>query len=207
MLADRVGQPFNAPLQDQLRVIINYKRADWFQKVLDKHPEQRKYFTKDFSAELMETDKAECPIEVGCDILKTVDIIPLPIRTSDTLFDFVGSVDKSMSYRYMTPDQFVYASKYNKYTSRNPSYYYSNNRIYIYNDLDENYISIRGVFSDPRVLQPFKCAGTPCYTDDDQFEIPEDIINIIIQDVLKNELRTLFPQVGESEITNRPDNG
>ena len=81
LLADRVGQPFNIPLQEELKVILNYKRADWLQKVIDKHPEQRKYFLKDFSAELERVDKAECPVEVDCTVLRTVEEIPLPIRT------------------------------------------------------------------------------------------------------------------------------
>jgi hypothetical protein len=39
-----VGKPFSIPLQNQLKTVYNYKRADWMQKILDKHPEQRKYF-------------------------------------------------------------------------------------------------------------------------------------------------------------------
>ena len=83
MLADRVGQPFNIPLQEQLKVILNYKRADWFQKVLDKHPEQRRYFLKDFSAQLQQVDKSECPVDLDCQVLRTVHSVPQPIRTED----------------------------------------------------------------------------------------------------------------------------
>src|SRR6478735_5643072 len=98
MLADRVGQPFNIPLQEELKLIVNYKRADWIQKIVDKHPEQRKYFLKDFSIELESVDKAQCPVDVDCDVLRTTQKIPLPVRTSYGLFDYVGDPDKSDSY-------------------------------------------------------------------------------------------------------------
>jgi hypothetical protein len=201
MLADRVGQPFNVPLQEQLKVILNYKRADWFQKILDRHPEQRRYFIKDFSVELEMVDKSECPVDIDCQVLRSIYPVPQPIRTEETFYDFVGSVDKNEAYRYMTPDQTVFAIRYNKYTGKLPTYFYANGHIYIYNDPDTEWINVRGVFSDPRSLHDFTCEGHACYTDDDDFEMPEDIINTMIQDTLKNELRQILPEQGESEIT------
>lgn len=202
MLSARVGQPFSIPLQEQLKLILNYKRADYFQKVIDKHPEQRKFFLKDFSAELERVDKAECPVEVGCDMLKTVHPVPQPVRSTHTMFDYIGDPDKGDAYRYMTPDQAVISTKYNKYTGTRPTYFYVNGYIYIYNDLNLEYINIRGIFADPKQLHDFKCNGVACYTDDDQYNIPEDVINLIIIDTLKNELRTLIlTQEGEVEVT------
>lgn len=203
MLADRVGQPFNVPLIKELKVILNYKRADYFQQILDKHPEQRKYFLKDFTVELEETDKAEC-ITSGCTIRKSILKVPLPVRTKDTLFDYVGDADKQSSYRYMTPDQSLLSSSTARYTATRPSYYYANGYIYIYNDDDIEYINVRGVFSDPSQLSSFKCGTTPCYTDNDSFEMPEDIVNTMVQDVLKNELRNLMHELGEVEVTTQP---
>lgn len=200
MLADRVGQPFNIPLQEELKLIINYKRADWFQKILDKHPEQRKFFLKSFSVELEEVDKSECPVDIDCKVMRSVLPVPLPVRTSYTLFDFVGSADQTEGYRYSTPDQVVF-QKYSKYTSRRPAYFYANGHLMIYNDMDTQWVNVKGVFSDPRSLHDFTCNGNQCYTDDDQFEIPDDIINTMIQDVLKNELRRLTQEQGESETT------
>jgi len=199
LLADRVGQPFNIPLQEELKVILNYKRADWLQKVIDKHPEQRKYFLKDFSAALERVDKAECPVEVACTVLRTVEEIPLPIRTSYGLFDYVGDPDKLDSYTYTTPEQLYWIIKFgSKWTPDRPKYFYVNKRIYVYNEDDLEYLGVRGIWPDARQLSPFKCSGVACYTDDDQWEIPDDIINTIMQDVLKNELKVLMTkEIGE----------
>jgi len=201
MLADRVGQPFSIPLQEQLKVILNYKRADWFQKVLDKHPEQRKYYFKDFTAELQRVDKAECPIDVDCTVLRTVYQVPVPVRTELTLFDYVGDPDKLDGYGYATPEQIQFLKMYNKYTADRPRYFYINGYIYIYNEAELDYINVRGVWSDPRQLSAFKCDDVACYTDDDQYNIPEDVINLMIQDVLKGELKLLMaPEQGEVTV-------
>lgn len=199
MIADRVGQPFNIPLQRQLKVIANYKRAEYFHKILDKRPEQRKYFLKEFTVELETVDKAECVVS-GCTTKKSLLEVPLPVRTSSQLFDYVGDANKEDAYRYMTPDQ-VKISLSNIYTSRRPSYYYSNSYLYIYNDNDISYVNVRGVFTDPKELEPFKCGSDPCYTDDDTFDISEDVVNTMVQDILKNELRNVFPEKGEVEIS------
>ena len=204
MLADRVGQPFSVPLQEELKVILNYKRADWVQKIVDKHPEQRKFYLKDITVELEAVSQAECPIDTDCQVYRTTQKIPVPIRTSLTLFDAVGDVDKSDTYAYASPEQIPWLAKYSRYTANRPKYFYINGYVYIYNEMDLEYVNIRGLWPDQRELNPFKCmvAGkeAPCYTDDDQWDIPDDIINTVIQDVLKNELRAVAPEVGEVTI-------
>lgn len=210
MLADRVGQPFSVPLQEELKVILNYKRADWVQKIVDKHPEQRKFYLKDISAELERVDRAACPVDIGCDVLKTVQKIPVPTRTSTTLFDYVGDPDKMDAYSYATPEQIYWLINFSKYTKERPRYFYINGYVYIYNEVDLDYINIRGLWPDQRQLDPFKCMEegeeVPCYTDDDQWDIPDDIINTLIQDVLKNELRLIAPELGEVTVDNKEQN-
>lgn len=197
MLSDRVGQPFNVPLQEELKVVINYKRADWFQKVIAAHPEQRKFYLKDISVELESVDRAECPVNVDCTVLRTVKKIPVPLRSSYDLFDYVGDPDKFDGYSYATPDQVYWLAKHSKYTASRPRYFYVNGYVYIYNEPDLGYVNIRGIWPDQRELNDFKCDNVPCYTDDDQYDIPDDIINTMMQDVLKNELRVFFPERAE----------
>jgi hypothetical protein len=193
ILASRVGQPFNADLMEEMKVVLNYKRADFFKKTLEQHPEQRRYFYRDFSAELQTVDKAECPVDVDCDVLKTIYPVPTPLRTSLTLFDYVGAADKSDPYGYATPEDNALYAKYNKYTGDRPKYFYVNGYIYVYNVDNIDYINIRGIFPDPRQLSRFKCTTTPCYTDDDQYDIPYDLINAMMADTLRTELRSFAP--------------
>lgn len=200
LLSDRVGQPFNVPLQEELKVIINYKRADWFQKVLAAHPGQRSLYLKDIGDELISIDRAECPIQTDCTVLRTSKKIPIPLRIDDKPFDYVGDPDKFDGYGYATPDQVYWLQKYNKYTGSRPKYFYINGYVYIYNEPDLGSLNIRAVWPDQRQLNPFKCNNVPCYTDDDQYDIPDDIINTMMQDVLKNEMRMFFPELAEVTV-------
>lgn len=197
MLADRVGKPFDVPLQEQLKVILNYKRADWTQKIIDKHPEQRKFYYRTIKDSLVRVSRDECPVELeDCTVLRTEHQIPIPIRSSELLFDYVGDPDMTDGYVYSQSDQMYWMLKYSKYTSKRPRWFYTNGYIYVYNEDGLMELGIRGVWADQRQLSTFQCAQsastTPCYTDNDQWEAPDDIINTIIQDVLKNELRQLF---------------
>jgi len=202
LLSSMAGQPFSIPLQEQFKVICNYKRADWIQKVIEKYPEQRRYFLKDVSVELQEVDETECPVEADCTVLRTVQKIPKPVRSTYALFDYVGDVDKTDGYRYVTPEQLMYIIKYSKYTKDRPAYFYVNGYVFIYNEPDLEYINIRGLWPDQRELHELKCGDEVCYTDDDQYDIPDDILNTMIQDILKNELRLLLsPEEGEVTVT------
>lgn len=200
ILAARVGQQWNADLMEEMKVVLNYKRADFFKKLLEQHPEQRRYFYRDFSAQLRVVDKAECPVDVDCEILRTVHTIPRPIRSSITLFDYVGSPDKQNPFGYATPEDAQLYNKYNKYTADSPKYFYVNGYVYVYNTDDLTYVNIRGVFPDARSLKDFKCSGVPCYSDDDQYDIPDDLINSMIRDTLQIELRAQAPKEGEVDL-------
>jgi hypothetical protein len=177
-----------------MKLVLNYKRASFFKRLLDQHPEQRRFFFKDFTVEFEETDEAECPVVSGCTVKRSTLPVPLPIRSDIGMFDFVGSADKSQPYGYATPEQLSLFTKYNKYTASAPKYYYTNGYLYIYNADDVTELTVRGIYPDPRQLHDFQCNGEPCYTDDDPYEIPHDLINDMIRDVLQTELRNLFPQ-------------
>ncbi len=186
------GQPFSTPVQEKLKVVWNYKRADWLQKIVDKHPEQRKYFVKTITDSLIDVDEADCPVNIGCTLKRTTKKIPTPVRTTEALFDYVGDPDKSDGYTYTTPEQLYYILKYgSKYTKDRPKYFYSDGYIFIYNENSLENLGIRGIWTDQRQLNIFKCANELCYTDDDQYDIPEDIINVAMQDILKNELKVI----------------
>jgi len=204
LLTAMVGKPFSVPFQEQLKTVFNYKRADWMQKVIAAHPNQRKYFLKHIAIDLVEVDEAECPVNIGCKVLRTSKPIPLPLRTDEYFFDYVGDPDKMSAYTYVLPDQLWVINHYSRYTKHRARYVYINGYIYIYNADEQEFIDIGGVWPDQRQLNDFKCDNVPCYTDEDQYEIPDDIINTMVQDVFKNELRIMTGQVGEVTIDQQP---
>lgn len=200
-LSSRVGKPFSIPLQEELKRIINYKRMNYMQQFIQTHPEQRHFFTQQFVAtvEKVNTENDICGLTTStkCPILRTVEIVPQPLRNSHTLFDYVGYADFSKNFNITRPEFLTYTA-HDKFTSKNTKYYYVNNRVYVYNDLHLNYIGIRGIFEDPQSVN--SCSTEVCYTDDSPFPAPQDIINAIIRDILQVELRKEFPEVAEVEV-------
>jgi len=206
LLAARVGQPFNVPLQEQIKVMVNYKRINYTQQFLTTHPEQRKFFQQSFTVDLEKVSKGDCKNipELECsEILKSACKIPAPIRSSTTLFDFVGASDWAVGFGEITPEFNTY-TKYNKYTSGLPKWVYMNEYLYIFNTLELKKVSIRGVFNNPFDVN--SCCPTKsnsCFNDDSPYPVSEDILNAIMRDVLNIELRNMFPQPG---IVNVPEN-
>ena len=198
ILASRVGKPFSIPLQEELKKIINYKRANYFQQIIEKNPGQRIFFTQQFVTKLEkvnnENDICGFTTSTKCPLLRTECEIPKPLRNSFTLFDFVGYANFTEGFALTNPE-FLSTIKYNKYTGKTEKYYYINNRIYVYNNLSIRYVGVRGIFEDPNQVN--SCCEDPCYNDDMPFPAPQDIINAIIRDTLQVELRQEFPELGE----------
>lgn len=200
-LAILTGKSFDIPVQEHLKHIVSYKMADWFQAVVQKNPDQRKYYLKEISVPLERVDRALCPITTNCTVLRTTLQIPIPARTSYTLFDYVGGPSRDDGYAYVAPDQLYWIINYgSKYSKDRPKYFYVNKYIYLYNEESLEELNIRGLWFDQRQLNVFKCNDQPCYQDTDQFDIPDDIVNTMIQDVLKNELKFMLG-LDETEVT------
>lgn len=121
----------------------------------------------------------------------------------------VGDPDKTDGYTYTTPDQLVWILNYgSKYTEDRPKYFYANGYVYVYTNDNMESLAIGGIWPDQQQLKDFKCDDVPCYTDDDQYDIPDDLVNIMVQDVLRNELRILLaPEQGEVAVDIKPGQG
>lgn len=207
ILSDRVGKPFNVPLQRELKEIIKYKRVNYMQQFLEKHPEQRRFFTQEFVAKLekVPANRAICGLSSSskdCPIMATVCEIPQPIRNTMTLFDYVGEPSFMHAYGEAKPE-YLKLNSYNKYTSRAPKWFYSDNKIVVYKDLTTKYVAVRGVFEYPEDINACLCDGKPCFDDDSPFPAPGDLINAIMRDILNVELRNMFPNFGEVVIDDK----
>lgn len=206
VLASRSGQKFSGPLLDELKAIVNYKRANYTQQFLEKHPDQRRFFQQSFTIDLEKIPPGDCEIpKVTCDLLRSTCKIPVPVRSSYTLFDFVGTSDWTVSYGETRPE-FNNFNSFNKYTSRKPKWAFINDRIYLFNDLAIKKLGVRGVFPEPASVNSC-CTGTnpKCYSDDERYPIAEDILNSIIRDILNVEFRRIFPQPGVVSVAETKD--
>ncbi len=198
VLSDRVGQPFNVPLQDELKIIINYKRTNFTQQFLEKNPDQRRFFQQSFVTDMKAVPKGDCAEIPGmsCDILKSTCKIPNPLRATYAIFDFVGASDWSIAFGEAKPEYNNYFNEYNPYTKGKVKWFYQNDYLYLFNDLNIKKVAVRGVFADPQSVNACCGSNGPCLTDDTPYPMSADILNYIIKDTLAVELRAMFPQPG-----------
>ena len=196
-LSARVGKPFDVDLQEELVHIIGYKRANYTQQFIEKHPSQRKLFLQKLTIELEKAPKDDCEPVEGCKIMRTKCTVPIPIRNSSVIFDFVGDSNFMNGYGYQEPD-FIQGISYNRFTGRKPKWYYMNNRIYIYNTTTIDRIGVRGVFQNPSDVNACACDDKDCLKDTDEYPIALDLLNSIVRDTLQVELNR--PMLPEEEV-------
>jgi len=206
VLSDRVGQPFNIPLQEELKVILNYKRENYTQQFLEKHPEQRSFFQQSVEAPLIPVEQPECDVPKGCIALRTKCEVPSPIRVSQLTFDFVGSPDFREGYSEMAPE-YIKFNAANRFTSKRPKWFYSDKYVWVYNTRLLNRIGLRSVFRSPEDVNRCLCdnSAAVCYDDDQPWPVAGDLINAIMRDVLNVELRNMFPQPGIVKVDEKED--
>ncbi len=198
-LAARVDKPFDIPLQEELKHIIDYKRANYTQQFLEKHTDQRQFFLQKVTLELEKAPTDDCQPIKGCVIMRTKCEVPTPIRNSHTLFDFVGETNFMTGYARQEPG-FIQDLKYNRFTKVKPRWYYMNNRIYVYNTTTIHRIGLIGIFENPFTVNSCTCDDSQCLTDTDEYPIALDLLNSIVRDTLNVELRQFLLPPNEVEV-------
>lgn len=205
ILSDRVGQPFNINLQNELKDIVTYKRANYTQQILSKDPTQRAQFTQAFTAEMEEVKETDCKVSLECPWYRTVCELPQPLRVSGVIWDYVGAADFTYGYSYLAPE-FIRFHTSSRYTGSKPKWFWQNNRIIVTNTTGIKVIGIRGIPADPRKMGTCLCQDTgQCFDDDSPFPMIDDILNAIVRDTLNVELRNVFPQPATVVVDTKED--
>jgi hypothetical protein len=65
-------------------------------------------------------------------------------------------------------------------------------------------INARVIAEDPEDVKRFSCDGIACYTDDNQYPLPGDMIDLITKDILGTELKALI-SLGQDLENNAKD--
>jgi hypothetical protein len=146
-----------------------------------------------------EVDVVECPCapRSGCTFRIAEFDIPTPIGK---LFN-VNSIDGSINYSYVEWDRFKYKINGRRSSSRGRGYYTSKNtkngvRLYLYNDVHKEYISVTSIFADPiKIYQYPNCDGTKIKCADPleyPFPMDPDLLGMVYE-MAAQFLRPLAP--------------
>lgn len=152
---------------------------------------------------MVRVDKGEggIPATIDKQIWKSELPIPIPVRfknASLSPFTFVGSPDRHTAFTYIQPEAVNYIHT-GRYTKDDTRYTYRDGHLYVY-DIAKK-VFVRGVFEDPRDVEAFNgCVGSTPYTDDNEFPVPEDMINLIKQQIYGRVTSTRPEDASEIKI-------
>ncbi len=200
-IAGRLNKPFDEVLKDSIKFSIKTYRALIVRRDFERNP-LSKEFLQSMTVDVVKVDKADtCVINVGCPVLRTKNKIPKPVRlNSDTVFKFVGSVDRSLSFTYTELEELPYTFE-NTFTSKILRFNWTNGYLYIFNRNKIKFLTIEAIFADPTLVMD-DCSDTECFTDDSEFPLGDDMIQMIITGMLagNSEYKLLKPDDQEVKI-------
>ena len=201
-IAARLDKPNDFVLIQQLEYSIKIWRALLIRRDAEVNQESSLYL-QGMEFDLIKVDQLDpCSAVVGCPVLRSKNRIPKPVRLKDgRLFKFVGEAGigtRKKIFSYVEPENLEY-TKHNKFTANVIRYSYYNGYVYVFNNLLYRKINIEFVFENPEEF--ISCCD--CYSDDYEFPLPADMIQIIIQGILTNEFK-LKPIDQEVKETPKP---
>lgn len=190
---------------EQIKYHIINMRATRLRQDMNKNNELNYHAEQSLGCiEMQLVDEVECcNFSSDCYILKSKQQIPETIRLKQKSgFTFIGSADGKTRFPLETPTRAEKLS-WGTFTGKKPRSFVLNDYVYLTNTHGIEVINVRGIFADPTKAENFKtCEGDPCYTDDDEFPIPDDMITEIEDYIVKNKMSLLAstPQDTETDL-------
>lgn len=186
---------------------VDFWRSTLISRSLEKHPDQRNFFTQTLWIPMECYSPVPCSIPMPiCHEMRTKYKIPKPLRFGTTLFDYVGSIlgDNPFSY---TSQGTIDIMQEGKFAANKTFWQYPNDYITIKNN-KENYndrpiptIMVVGVFDNPIDVLDLNCQLQGCDFWDSEYPATNDIIQMIIQYILQVDygVRT------DKDVSNPPE--
>lgn len=143
-----------------------------------------------------------CSVDLGCTVTRSLIKIPKPIRirSRNSNFKYVGTIDSKTTYSYMTPEEMEFLSS-ERFLRKTAVYTYVNGYLYIYGD-NPQHIRVQGVFGDPREVEELNnCGDEGCA---EEIDIDVDMAHNI-KILVSGELRNTRPVIDETEIELQKD--
>ena len=192
-LADSLNRPFDSLLIERLKLLVRHERATLVRQTINKDGHDKHFRQRYIVSSLEQTDISDISgVDSECLGLKTTNKIPVPLRyKTDVPFLYVGATDFSTAFRYAHPTE----NKYKRYLpmiSNGLTYYWIDDYIYVFGNLKLKKLAIEAVYENPEVVLESNGEalgnGAIYCTDDHEFPVTEDLINIIKAKLLSGEL-------------------
>lgn len=148
LLGMNLGKELDVPFKKALYERVKYWRATLIRQTLQAHPQEGKYFLQTIYLPLVNTDTLQ-PVDrrLLAFAATTAIEVPIPVRSSDMIFDYVGGADGISPWGYADAGTLIYMTS-GLYASRFPHHSYVNRKL-VMNRPDLEYVRIGGIFNSP----------------------------------------------------------
>lgn len=188
----------------QYEFIINYLREKLIVQQLQKKRSISANITQDLGQlELELVDAGEGERLTNKHILRTIRELPQPVESDQKdLFTYIGGLDKNSPIPYKSQVR-VSWKKYTKYASKIPTAYYSDQRMYVHGAEYLRYVSIEGVFLNPR--EAFNFVNPDVDFDNQRYPISGRLLDQL-NSLFKNQELSILLQLVEDNTNDATPN-
>src|ERR1700744_2778732 len=138
VIASNLKRETDEPFRRMLAVRVDYWRSTLISRSLEKHPDQRNFFTQSLWIPMECHSPIPCPTPLPiCNVMRSKTPIPIPLRFGTTLFDYVGSIDGENPFEFASVGT-SHIKAYGKYSNNTTFWEYTNKRIQIRSRVDYN---------------------------------------------------------------------
>lgn len=178
-----MGKSFDIPFKRGLANSAVQVRATILKQQYDRDGRYPSGSEDAITIPMQKVPAAEClSDEIDCEVHRTVDKVPRPIRKNRTSipFTFVGNSTQEVSFIFLKPEEVYSFIHGTRFINKDAVYMYYNDYIYTANHVGGK-ITIRDAFEDPRELLTLQgCDKKPCK------------ISIDIDETMKTQIKTIM---------------
>ena len=170
---------------ERVKDLVIFVTNEFVHRQIDKYGINER-FVRPYVAELtLVNASSDTTIPSRLELLRTTNKIPAPIRyDSDSSFVFVGSLDRTVSFRKIKP-YIMTNSRTLRYIGSAICYFYVNEYIYIWNNTKLERVLVEAVYEGLDVTQNNDDPTGLCYKDDMEFPIAGDMLKAVIEEVTR----------------------
>lgn len=194
-IADPLNRTFDVHFKERIKSRIKTLSSVLIRRDVEKNGTSNHYIIN-IVVKLALKDLGTCNdfgelITTDCKVLTSINKIPKPIRQKlSNDFFYVGTVDGSIEFSQTNFENFNF-TKYNKFTSKTIKYFVNGDYISIINNKRIKNIRLSYAFENfEQAINYCKNSNGNCYTEDSEYPLSLDMIEIIIQQLLKENYIT-----------------
>jgi len=192
-IAEAVGESFDVALLERIKFSVKYYRAELLRQEFERSGIDRQVVQR-MVQQLTSVDIADtCVVDVGCDVLRTLNKVPQPVAIKGEVFRYVGSPNFINEEWVHTDINELRYTAHNTFTADVTRYTYVNGYIYVYTNKKFKYVMLESVFLNPEEAVTACSDSYNCIDDDDEFPIQGHLIRRIVNGLVTQELRILTP--------------